>query len=147
MGEALKARGVGVLVDQRPLRVQGDRKLLVQLFLNIILNALEAMPAGGKLMVDIRDNGQGQVEAIVTDTGQGIDIRRSKEIFNPFYTTKDQPLGLGLAVSRRIVEAHRGRISVGTDLSFGARVSVALPCLGEKPESEGERKSSELLKN
>ena len=130
MSEVLKAKGVGVLVDQKNLTVQGDRRLLVQLFLNIILNAVEAMPSGGRLMVDIREDGRGQAETVVTDTGPGVDIRRSKEIFNPFYTSKDQPLGLGLPVSRRIVEAHRGRIVVGTDVALGARVSVTLPCLG-----------------
>jgi signal transduction histidine kinase len=139
LGDLFKAKGVGVLVDQRALTVLGDRKLLVQLFLNVILNAVEAMPTGGRLMVDIRENAQGQAEVVVTDTGPGVDMRRSKEIFNPFFTTKDQPLGLGLPVSRRVAEAHGGRIVVGTDVTLGARVSVTLPCLrdGEGEAAKG----------
>jgi signal transduction histidine kinase len=145
LSDLLKAKGVGVLVDQKALTVQGDRKLLVQLFLNIFLNAIEAMPLGGRLTVDIRENGSGQAEAVVTDTGPGIDMRRTKEIFNPFYTTKEQPLGLGLPVSRRIAEAHRGRIVAGSDVVLGARVAVTLPCLGG---GEADSKTaSETLKN
>lgn len=147
MGEVLKAKSVGVLVDQRNLMVMADRKLMVQLFLNVILNAIEAMPSGGRLMVDIRENGLGQAEVVVTDTGPGVDMRRTKEIFNPFYTTKDQPLGLGLPVSRRIVEAHQGRMVMGSDVALGARVTVTLPCLGGDPGSAGAKGRSGIFRN
>jgi signal transduction histidine kinase len=129
LGGLLKSSGVGLLVDQGQVEVLGDRRLLVQLFLNVILNAIEAMPDGGRLMVDIRDDERGQAEVVVTDTGPGIDPRRAREIFNPFFSSKDQPLGLGLPVSRRVAEAHRGRILVGSDTAGGARVSVTLPSL------------------
>jgi signal transduction histidine kinase len=139
LGEVFKARGVGVLVDQRPLAVQGDRRLMVQVFLNLFLNAVEAMPQGGRLSVDMRINLDGQAEVAVADTGPGVKLYNAKEVFNPFYTTKDQPLGLGLPVSRRIVEAHQGRIVLGTDMAFGARVTVTLPSFPETTWSQTER--------
>ena len=135
MGEALKAKGVGVRFDQRALTVLADRQLLSQLFLNVIINAVEAMPAGGRLMVEIRENSMGLAEVVFTDTGPGVAMGIAKEVFNPFFTTKDQPLGLGLPVSRRIAEAHRGRIVVGSDVTMGARVSVTLPCLRDQAEA------------
>ncbi|MDR1298566.1 MAG: HAMP domain-containing histidine kinase [Deltaproteobacteria bacterium] len=129
MAGLLKARNVGVLVDQSPLVVLGDRRMLVQLFSNLFLNAIEAMPCGGRLSVGMRQDERGMGEVVVTDTGPGISIRETKEVFNPFYTTKDQPLGLGLPVSRRIVEAHDGHMIVGSDVACGARVAMCLPCL------------------
>jgi signal transduction histidine kinase len=131
MGEIFKAKGVGVLIDQQAARVMGDRELLKQLFLNLLINAVEAMPGGGRLTVDLRGSAPGLAEVVITDTGPGIDIRMAREIFNPFYTTKDQPLGLGLAVSRRVVEAHGGRMVVGSDVTMGARVAVSLPGLDD----------------
>jgi signal transduction histidine kinase len=131
VGELFKSKGIGLLVDQNPLTVLADHRLLVQVFLNIFLNALEAMPHGGRLTVNIRQDNVGHVEVLVIDTGPGVDYRQSKEIFNPFYTTKNQPLGLGLPVSRRIVEAHQGSIHVGSDMVMGALVKVTLPIIGQ----------------
>jgi signal transduction histidine kinase len=133
MGEIFKVNSIGVLVDQKSIIIEADQTLLTQLFMNLFMNAVEAMPNGGRLSVDIGVNKEGQAEVSITDTGPGIDIYKAKEIFNPFYTTKDQPLGLGLAVSQRIVEAHQGNLTAGSDLNVGARVTVTLPCFPEIP--------------
>jgi signal transduction histidine kinase len=123
-----KSRGIGVLVEQLDMRVECDRALMVQTFLNLLLNSAEAMPRGGRLVVREEMNRSGECEVIMTDSGPGVDIRDTVRIFNPFYTTKPQSLGLGLPVSRRIVEAHQGRLVFGNDDVLGARVKVVLPC-------------------
>ncbi|MDR0548108.1 MAG: PAS domain-containing sensor histidine kinase [Deltaproteobacteria bacterium] len=127
--DVFKANGIGVLVDQKDVVVEADRGLLVQLFLNLFLNAAEAMTRGGRIHVEFRLNRKGQAEVIVTDTGPGIALRDMKKIFNPFFTTKNQPLGLGLPVCLRIVEAHQGSLVVGTNGDYGGRALVALPCI------------------
>jgi signal transduction histidine kinase len=104
---------------------------MVQLFLNIFLNAAEAMPQGGRIHAVIQQNAKREAEIIITDTGPGISVHDMKKIYNPFFTTKNQPLGLGLPVSRRIVEAHQGRLLVGSRLKNGARVVVTLPYIPE----------------
>ncbi|MDR2613128.1 MAG: hypothetical protein LBG06_10030 [Deltaproteobacteria bacterium] len=123
-----KSRGVGVLVEQLDMTVECDRGLMVQTFLNLLLNAVEAMPGGGRLVVRVERNRSGECEVVFTDSGPGVPLSDMKGIFNPFYTTKSQTLGLGLPVSRRIVEAHQGRIVFGAGESAGARVKVVLPC-------------------
>jgi signal transduction histidine kinase len=129
-----KERGIGLLVEQKDLEVEVDRRLITQVFLNILMNSLEAMPKGGRLTVSLGLNRKGEAEAVICDTGPGLDAMDSLKLFNPFHTTKDQPLGLGLPVSRRIVEAHQGRIILGAGDAGGARVVVLLPCI---PALEG----------
>jgi signal transduction histidine kinase len=139
--EALKAleglfkeRRIGVLAEHGDLSVTADEPLLIQMFLNILLNACEAMPQGGRLSVAVEKNPQGEAVVSFSDTGPGVDILDVKKLFNPFYTTKKQPLGLGLPVSRRIAEAHQGSVSIGVNDEGGALVRVTLPCIpGENP--------------
>jgi signal transduction histidine kinase len=128
LNDLFKARGVGVLVEQLDMTVECDRALVVQTFLNILLNAAEAMPGGGRLIVREGMSRAGECEVVITDSGPGVPLADTQKIFNPFYTTKSQTLGLGLPVSRRIVEAHQGRIVFGADEVMGARVKVVLPC-------------------
>jgi C4-dicarboxylate-specific signal transduction histidine kinase len=78
-------------------------------------------------------------EIVITDTGPGIDYDLAKEVFNPFYTTKGKSLGLGLPVSRRVIEAHEGTITVGSDLTAGARVMVRMPGLALMDEGQVEK--------
>jgi signal transduction histidine kinase len=139
--EVFKANGIGVLVDQKDAVVEADRGLMVQLFLNLFLNAAEAMSRGGRLHVEFRQNRKGQVEVIVTDTGPGIALRDMKKIFNPFFTTKNQPLGLGLPVCLRIAEAHQGQLVVGTNGDFGGRAVVVIPSI---PSPSGFKNRSSL---
>jgi signal transduction histidine kinase len=137
--EVFKAKGVGVLVDQKDVVVEADRGLMVQVFLNLFLNAAEAMPRGGRLHVDFRLNRKGQVEVVVIDTGPGIALKDMKRIFNPFFTTKNQPLGLGLPVSLRIMEAHQGQLLLGTNGDFGGRAVVVMPSIPDPSLGRSER--------
>ncbi|MDR2461237.1 MAG: hypothetical protein LBE38_10765 [Deltaproteobacteria bacterium] len=133
LASLFKSRGIGVLVEQKEMIVVMDKALMVQTFLNILLNAIEAMPRGGRLIVRQELNRMGEAEVIITDSGEGVAFNDVQKIFNPFYTTKKQPLGLGLPVSRRIVEAHEGRIIFGQDEIMGARVKVVLPYIQGDP--------------
>lgn len=108
--------------------VSADRDYLAQVFVNIAQNAVQAMPAGGKLTVETAEN---ENEAVVkfSDNGAGIATENLEKIFDPFFTTKDigQGTGLGLAVSRRIVEEHGGRLEAGNNEDGGATFTIYLP--------------------
>jgi signal transduction histidine kinase len=119
--------------------VQADGKQLRQVFLNLILNAVQAMPAGGQvtLQTALCNGGSGagveatmhtpMVEVAVTDTGPGIPAKVLADIFTPFVTTKRRGTGLGLSVSRRIVEDHGGWITAESPAGQGATFRVFLP--------------------
>jgi two-component system, NtrC family, sensor histidine kinase HydH len=105
-----------------------DPALLHQAFLNLLLNAIQAMPNGGTLNVAVASgpNGQG-IEIQVQDTGDGIDPETLKKVFNPFYTTKEKGSGLGLPIVRSIIESHRGAIRIDSDPGQGTSVIIQLP--------------------
>ncbi len=112
--------------------VQGDKNKLVQLLLNLIQNAVHAMPKGGKLDIRshlIRANQQDSIQIDVQDNGIGIAPDKIKYIFDPFYTSKQQHLGtgLGLSVCHGIAEEMNGRISVKSKLREGSLFSVIIP--------------------
>jgi PAS domain S-box-containing protein len=109
-------------------RVNGMSDQLAQVFLNLIVNAAEAMSDGGQLRITSRlcDN---QVELVFADTGPGIAPEVVAHIFEPFYTTKDTGTGLGLAVSYNIIESHQGTLSVASIPGHGATFTVRLPAL------------------
>ncbi len=105
-----------------------------QVLLNLIINARQAMPRGGQLKLDVRDNTRTQmVEVRVSDSGVGIPPERLRLIFEPFFTTKEPDenghggTGLGLSVCRQIIEQHQGRIRVESIAGKGATFTVKLP--------------------
>lgn len=109
-----------------PLKVDPD--LLYRAFLNILINAIQAMPQGGRLTVATAPGPQGRgLKIIVQDTGEGITAENAKKIFNPFFTTKDKGSGLGLSIVKGIVESHQGQISIDSDFGRGAKVTIFLP--------------------
>ena len=105
-----------------------------QVLLNLILNARQAMPRGGRLTLDLRENARTQmIEVRIADTGCGIPPERLRLIFEPFYTTKEPDenghggTGLGLSVCRQIVEHHNGRIRVESVVGKGSTFTIKLP--------------------
>ncbi len=101
-----------------------------QVFLNIIFNALDAMPNGGDLIIETGwDDRRREVWTTFVDSGEGIPANVLEQIWDPFYTSKPQGTGLGLAISRGIVEQHGGRIEVASTVGVGSKFTVFLPAL------------------
>ena len=111
-------------------KVHLDADLCEQVFTNLVLNAYEAMPDGGKLKVAAvngNSNGRRGVEIKIEDTGPGIPPEITEQIFNPFFTTKKGGVGLGLSIVSKIVDDHNGRIHVTSEPGKGACFAVFLP--------------------
>jgi signal transduction histidine kinase len=98
-----------------------------QVFMNLALNALDAMPTGGTLVFRVRGGGPGRIEVEVADTGPGINPAMFPRLFTPFASSKETGLGLGLVISQRIVEEHGGTIDVENRPGGGASFFVRLP--------------------
>jgi C4-dicarboxylate-specific signal transduction histidine kinase len=137
-GKAIQ-KGVSVSLDL-PANlppVLADRVQLQQVTLNLALNALDAMSASEiekrRLSVQANRNGDDEVIVSVSDTGPGIDAQHLEEVFDAFFTTKPTGLGVGLAISRSIVEQHGGRIWVESELGQGAAFHFTLPIAKETP--------------
>jgi signal transduction histidine kinase len=108
-----------------------DAELLKQVFLNIILNAIQATPEGGSMEVGIQmKDGYAVVE--VTDEGEGIERERLEKIFDPFYSTKEKGTGLGLAIAAKIMQAHSGTIRVKSREGQGSCFQLYLPSCPER---------------
>lgn len=108
--------GVSTDFDKNIPVMQADLVQLQQIFLNLLFNAIEAMPDGGELNIKSSyDQNADAIKIEISDTGKGIDPAIMNDIFKPFFTTKSKGSGLGLAISRRVVEEHGGAISVTSD--------------------------------
>jgi signal transduction histidine kinase len=124
----LVRHGIKVLLNYHsslPL-IKADRDRLNQVFSNLIINAIEAMPRGGQ--IDITTNLQnGNVEINVADDGIGIEEENLRKIFSPYYSTKNKGFGLGLSLIHSIVHKHQGKISVHSEKGKGTRFTILLP--------------------
>ncbi|MBN1897139.1 MAG: PAS domain S-box protein [Spirochaetes bacterium] len=117
--------------------VYGDPRQMEQVFINLILNAVQAMPAGGELeiksQVAIKKSPQNlyyeYAEMSFHDTGHGLDGQALKKMFNPFFTTKNKGTGLGLSISHRIVTEHKGFIQVHSEPEKGATFIISIPTM------------------
>ena len=103
-----------------------DAELMERVFYNLVLNAAQASPPGGTVTVKTRAAGR-TAEIAVIDRGMGIDAKQMKDIFNPFFTTKPQGVGLGLAIVAKIVDEHSGKIAVESEPGKGSIFCVSLP--------------------
>jgi len=106
-----------------------DPDRINQVFLNLYLNAIEAMEDGETLSVTLAPYGEKRVKIEISDTGRGIAKKDVEKIFDPYFTTKPSGTGLGLAIVHRIIEAHKGEIGVQSGLGRGTTVTVILPLL------------------
>jgi signal transduction histidine kinase len=107
--------------------VQADPDMIRRAVLNIVGNAVDAMPDGGELHISAGPREGGGYELVVGDTGVGIPEENRERIFEPYYTTKPSGLGLGLVLTRKIMEAHGGEIVVDSQPGRGTRIHVLLP--------------------
>jgi len=119
-------------LDENVPNVLADRVQLQQVFMNLMLNAIEAMKdTGGKLTISSRSTPQGQVTVSIGDTGVGLPAENTERIFDAFHTTKPQGTGMGLAITRSIVEAHGGRVWGTANQDAGATFHFTLPAKAE----------------
>ena len=122
--------------------VRGDAEMLKQVFLNILLNAIQAMTDGGCLGIETvvshlpLEDGVRSVEVRISDTGNGITRDNLKKIFDPFFSTKERGSGLGLAIVHNIVHAHNGSIDVESREREGTVFSITLPLFQQARKSE-----------
>lgn len=146
------------LIQERNLpRIMGDWGMIEQVMMNLLVNARDAMPNGGRLVIETRTaqppekflqakpeiSGQPLVLLRVQDTGEGIHPDHIEKIFDPFFTTKDlgKGTGLGLAMAYGIIQQHNGTIEVRSEPGQGAEFFIYLPALIEKPETGLDREA------
>lgn len=119
--------------EPMPCRIDAD--LLKQALLNLFINAQQAMPEGGDLMVRTQKIGD-RVRIDVSDTGSGIEPAQMRRIFEAYFSTKKGGTGLGLATTERIVTEHGGGVSVESELGKGSNFSIVLPLHRRDEETE-----------
>lgn len=152
VGEAVSTASMSLLPDamrksidlrstgqQKLPTVRGDRNKLIQLFQNLLDNAIQAAPEGGHIIIETRavlHDSQPAVEIKVTDNGPGIAPEIAGSLFEPFVTTRARGTGLGLAIVQRIVKQHRGDVTLNSGPLGGAVATVLLPLSSSNPELE-----------
>jgi len=117
-------------LDGRAPEIEADGEKIGQVFMNLLLNAIEASPAGARVLVRSKyhnGGGQGKIEIAVMDEGSGVPEASVEDVFKPFFTTKSKGTGLGLANVKRIIEGHGGWVEVKNRIPQGASFSVFLP--------------------
>ena len=114
-------------LDKALPTIQADPHQLGQVFVNLTLNAIQAMPTGGQLTIKSKREGPDWVSVSIADTGVGISVEDMERLFEPLFTTKAKGIGLGLAISKTIVDGHEGTIEVESELGKGSVFFVRLP--------------------
>jgi two-component system sensor histidine kinase AtoS len=115
-------------LDRTIPQIQGDPEKLYRAFSNIMINSIQAMPNGGRLSISSgQDQVSSKIEVIFRDTGVGMDGETLKNLFNPFFTTKEKGAGLGMALTHKIIEDHRGTIEVTSEKGKGSTFVLFLP--------------------
>jgi two-component system, NtrC family, sensor kinase len=139
-GSELKLAGVtwNVRLEPGVLEVAVDESQLRQSLLNLVRNAKEAMPSGGRIEVEVGKTQDGMVRLVLADSGAGIPRENLDRIFEPFFSTKTKGTGLGLALVQQIVLEHGGRIEVDCPESGGTRFTIFLPAAKSSAVDAGE---------
>ncbi len=135
---------VEVRISQNNIPVIADRNRMIQLFLNLIQNAIFAMPKGGSLTISDRVSKPGFITIDVTDTGIGIEQKHIDRIFDPFFTTKEpgEGTGLGLSQCHTIIAEIQGEIAVKSKVGKGTTFSITVPLMPRKSRAHADKKAS-----
>jgi len=123
---------------RREPKIKIDIEKMARVFHNLVINAIDAMPNGGKLTITSRKTNDA-VKFIFKDTGIGMTKETMEKIFTPFFTTKAKGMGLGLPICKRIIEAHGGKITVESAVGEGTTFTLTLPIKPETKKEGGEK--------
>jgi two-component system, NtrC family, sensor histidine kinase HydH len=128
---------VDIAVDPVPhdVAVFADNWQLHTVLVNLMMNALDAMPTGGQLQILLERAINGQAQLSISDTGTGVSVAMIDKLFTPFASSKPTGTGLGLSISRRIIEEHGGKITAANQPTRGACFTITLPTLNESPDA------------
>jgi two-component system sensor histidine kinase HydH len=132
--------------DDTPLILM-DTDQMTQVFLNVLLNAVEATPRGGKVFIRHEKDGEGLLRIVVEDTGEGIPRDNFDKLFDPFFSTKKKGTGLGLAIVKSIVAGHGGEVEVESEPGRGTRFIIALKTYAPSQEAPVEAAVEDLGKS
>jgi signal transduction histidine kinase len=143
---AVKAQEQGIEIEKRGLSEQqifADPELIKTCFLNVILNAFQAMPEEGRVIIDVQQVCPKTLRIQFTDNGPGISEEALARVFEPYFTTKDVGIGLGLFITKRIIEQHHGAIRLmQAEQQSGTIAEITLPIITEHEASHEEQLSS-----
>lgn len=114
-------------IDKNGVTVSGDSDKLTQVFLNVMLNSLQEMHSGGRLVIRAAQNEEGGAHIRLSDSGAGIDPHNLEKVFDPYFTTKHDGTGLGLALTKKIVDEHGGTLEIEETNQHGTTVKITLP--------------------
>jgi signal transduction histidine kinase len=126
----IQIRGIHLAQWVTDAVIRSDSELMKQVFMNIILNAVQAMPDGGNLTITMSEN-KGYVTVAVADEGEGINPEHIEKIFDPFFSTKDKGTGLGLAIAHKIMQSHEGFIKVHKNERKGSTFCTYFPSISQ----------------
>ncbi len=135
----IDVRGIKIASTLSDKTVNGDIELLKQVFMNVILNAVQAMPGGGNLSINMGKDGDYATVAI-SDEGEGIKTEIIEKIFDPFFSTKDKGTGLGLAIAHKIMQSHEGFIKANRNETGGSTFCVYVPEINNEINEEIQEK-------
>ncbi|UCG77437.1 MAG: HAMP domain-containing protein [Nitrospirota bacterium] len=136
-----RAEKVGIKIDRiydplGSIEIRMDAELIKTCILNIVQNSFQAMPDGGTLAIELSEDGE-KITVKISDTGKGIGPEKAGKVFEPFFTTREGGLGLGLAITKRVVGEHGGRIYFSSEKDGGSVVSFVIPLDPNRKRTEG----------
>ena len=136
--EEASSRGIRLQLEMTPElpSIKMDAEKLMQAFLNLVKNGLQAIENGGTVRIEARVL-KNRIQVSISDTGAGIPSDQMEKIFNYYYTTKEKGVGLGLPIAHRIIEAHGGQLTVESQVGSGTKVTIALPTTQQGLPSQG----------
>jgi signal transduction histidine kinase len=123
----LKNISINVVTTNNSIYVYCESNKIKQVFINLIKNSIESMELNGEILININDKNSSKVEVSVRDQGCGISENLVDKLGEPFYTTKDNGVGLGLMVTYKIIESHNGTVNVTSEVGKGTTFSITLP--------------------